>query len=108
MANEKISAGQEKELKLILTKTMTNNNTGTVINVAEIGKATNDLSIDDCDSTPGNKVEDEDDMSKAEVIISISTGMEFIVTILIIITLILVISLFIILKRKEVKKWGKN
>ena len=47
-------------------------------------------------------------MSKAEVIISISTGMEFIVTILIIITLILVISLFIILKRKEVKKWGKN
>ena len=108
LANEKISAGQEKELKLILTKTMTNNNTGTVINVAEIGKATNDLSIDDCDSTPGNKVEDEDDMSKAEVIISISTGMEFIVTILIIITLILVISLFIILKRKEVKKWGKN
>ena len=53
-------------------------------------------------------MEDEDDMSKAEVIISISTGMEFIVTILIIITLILVISLFIILKRKEVKKWGKN
>ena len=47
-------------------------------------------------------------MSKAEVIISISTGMEFIVTILIIITLISVISLFIILKRKEVKKWGKN
>ena len=46
-------------------------------------------------------------MSKAEVIISISTGMEFIVTILIIITLILVISLFIILKR-NVNIVGKN
>ena len=34
----------------------------------------NEKGLKDIDSTPGNKVQSEDDMSKAEVVVSIVTG----------------------------------
>lgn len=73
ISNKKIDPGKSIELTLIATKTMTENDTGTFTNIAEIEEMSNSLSIMDIDSNPGNKVE-EDDYSKAELIISINTG----------------------------------
>lgn len=74
ISNQKIDSGKSIELTLVATKTMTSNSTGTFTNIAEIGQMTNSADIKDIDSTPGNKVESEDDYSKADLIISISTG----------------------------------
>lgn len=74
ISNEKIEAGQTKELTLILTKTMTESNTGLVNNTAEIKEDYNSLGIADVDSTAGNKNAKEDDMGNANVIINVSTG----------------------------------
>lgn len=74
LANEKIEAGQTKELTLVLTKNMTENNTGLVNNTAEIKEDYNARGIKDTDSTAGNKNSSEDDMGSANLIISVSTG----------------------------------
>ena len=75
LANEEIKPGETKELKLILTKTMTEENTGLVSNMAEIAEADNTLGISDVDSTPLNRKNGEDDMGQADVIIGVKTGM---------------------------------
>ena len=74
LADTKIEAGESKELTLILTKTMTETNTGLTNNTAEIVEAYNSLGIEDVDSTPGNKQSKEDDLGSANIIISVSTG----------------------------------
>ena len=74
LADTKIEPGEEKEITLILTKTMTSSNTGLTNNKAEISSAYNLLNIEDTDSTPGNNNKDEDDMGSADVIITVSTG----------------------------------
>lgn len=74
ITNQGIKAGESAELTLILTKSMTSNSTGTFTNMAEIGEMSNSLGTSDTDSTPGNKAETEDDFSKADLIISVSTG----------------------------------
>ena len=61
-------------MTLILTKTMTETNTGLVNNTAEIEEDYNTLGIEDKDSKAGNKDTKEDDMGSANVIISVSTG----------------------------------
>ena len=87
LANEKIAAGESKELTLVLTKSMTENNTGLVNNTAEIAEAYNELGLADSNSTPGNKTQGENDMSSADVIISIKTGeIVFYTTIIAVIT----------------------
>ena len=43
-------------------------------NIAEISADRNDSNTKDVDSTPDNKVDGEDDIDKAEVMLSISTG----------------------------------
>ena len=74
LENTKLESGQTAEVSLVLTKTMTDTNTGTTNNIAEISKASNDLGVKDVNSTPGNKTRGENDMSSADVIISIKTG----------------------------------
>lgn len=74
LANQSINPGETKNVTLTLVKRMTQENTGTTINTAEISQASNALSIVDNDSTPANKVQGEDDMSTAELLISIKTG----------------------------------
>lgn len=102
--NEELKPGETKTFTLTLTKTMTENNTGTVINTAEIGKATNAYEIEDTDSTPGNKVNGEDDISTAEVIISIKTG-EIYINLIVILTVIVIVGGIILLKKR---KEGEN
>ena len=74
LSNKKINPGKSEELTLILTKNMTESNTGLINNKAEISKAYNTLGIEDIDSKFGNKQGNEDDLGSADVIISVSTG----------------------------------
>lgn len=74
LLNTKINAGETKDITLILTKNMTENNTGLICNLAELADVNNELGVEDMDSTPGNKAQGEDDLGKADVIISVKTG----------------------------------
>lgn len=103
-----LEPGQTEELKIVLTKNMNNNNTGTVTNIAEIYEASNDENAEDINSIPGDKIEGQNDMSKVEVIIAVKTGK---IALYIIITLIVLTILGfginkvkkIVLDKKEVK-----
>lgn len=98
ISNQKIEPGKNIELTLVATKTMTSNSTGTFTNIAEIGQIGNSADIKDIDSTPGNKVESEDDYSKADLIISISTGAVLYISI--ILGMILIIAIVVYLNVK--------
>ena len=74
LANAKLEAGEVKTIPLVLTKTMTEENTGLVNNTAEIAESYNDSGLSDVDSTAGNRVNGEDDMGLADVIIGVKTG----------------------------------
>ena len=75
LSNTAILPGQTKNIDLTLTKNVTNDNTGTIINTAELQETSNTLGLRDIDSTPGNNNSSEDDYGKAEVIISVGTGL---------------------------------
>ena len=101
LSSELIAPGENKELTLILTKTMTEDSTGTIVNAAEIGESRNLENLPDKDSVANNKNKAEDDYSEAQVIISVGTG---IITFTIITIIILIILLFVIFKfRKNLK-----
>ncbi len=68
LENEIINPGESKEVKLVLTKKMDDNGTGTVTNKAEITETYNDQGLLDEKST------DDDTNSSANVIIGIKTG----------------------------------
>ena len=74
LANTVINPGETKEVTLTLSKKMTESNLGIINNTAEIYEAYNDLGLEDIDSKPGNKVSTEDDMSSADVVITVKTG----------------------------------
>lgn len=75
LVGEKIQPGESKELKLTVTKKMTSQNTGTIVNTAEINASKSVENLKDIDSVAGNRKADEDDYSEASVIISIKTGL---------------------------------
>ena len=64
LSNTRIEPGETKELTLILTKTMTESNTGLTNNKAEITSTSNEQDIDN----------ESKDKGSADVIISVSTG----------------------------------
>ena len=74
LENVELAPGEEKEVKLILTKTMTGENTGLINNRAEIYEDYNTYGEKDIDSTPNNQVSSEDDFGSVDVIIMIATG----------------------------------
>lgn len=74
LANEVINPGETKEVTLIVSIKITNDLLDTLDNNAEIYESYNELGLQDIDSTAGNKVTSEDDMSKAEVVVSLVTG----------------------------------
>lgn len=104
LANQIINPGETKEITLTLYKTMNTNNTGTTINTAEISIANNDNDIADIDSTPGNKVTGEDDISTANVIISIRTGGVVGFTVLIAIIMAVIAVAVYIIKTKVLRE----
>lgn len=74
LANEVINPGETKEVTLLVSIRITEDLLDTLDNNAEIYESYNELGLQDIDSTSGNKVTSEDDMSKAEVVVSLVTG----------------------------------
>ncbi len=89
LADTELKAGESKELKLVLTKKMNTENTGNVSNTAEISKDFNIYGISDHNSKTANKAQGEDDMSTADMIITVSTGETLIYTSVIIMSLLI-------------------
>ena len=89
LADVNIGPGQSKEIKLVLTKQMTEENTGLISNTAEIFEDYNIYGISDKNSTAGNKIQNENDMSTADVYIGVKTGEVFIYISVIITTALL-------------------
>ncbi len=74
LADAELTAGQSKDIKLVLTKQMTAENTGNVSNTAEIAEDFNIYGVSDKNSIPNNKAQGEDDISTADLIITVKTG----------------------------------
>ena len=108
-ANTTINPGEEKEVKLVLTKAMTNENTGVVNNRAEIAEDYNEYGISDVNSTPNNNMTGENDMGSADVIIGISTGGTIIVGIILVIINTILIALAIkLMVKNDIIKFKKE
>ncbi|MBR6033421.1 MAG: hypothetical protein IKP28_01550, partial [Clostridia bacterium] len=103
LKNIDINPGESKEVTLVLKKAMTNNNVGLSHNVAELSNVENIKGIKDIDSTPKNKIEKEDDMSSADVILGIKTGTEVIYTTLVLIIIIIITSGIYAIKRTVIE-----
>lgn len=100
LANTLINPGESKEITLILSKIITEKSLGTLNNTAEIYESYNEQGLEDINSKVGNKAEDENDLSKADIVFSLVTGN---VTTYVIITLFVVLILafgIVIIKNK--------
>ena len=64
----------------------------TINNSAEIYESYNEQGLQDVDSTTGNEVKTEDDMSKADVVVSLVTGSQIIVYVLIALGIIVIVG----------------
>lgn len=104
LSKELIEPGETKTITLTLVKTMTENNVGLTSNKAEIAKSSNDLSIPDTDSTAGNNKQGEDDISTAEVLISIKTGLAFTISVISIIIAIAIVGTVVYMKKRGGKE----
>ena len=101
LADTELKAGQSKEITLVLTKQMTTENTGMVSNMAEIASDYNVYGVSDINSTPGNKAQGEDDISTADIILTVKTGETIIyITAIIICTIAGAVAGFMIYERK--------
>ena len=104
LAEIEIKPGETKQFKLVLSRTMTDENTGVVVNTAEIAEDYNIYGVSDTDSTPVNKAQNEDDFGRANALLSIKTGEAFIYISVIITTILLVgIAIFIIVLKIRVR-----
>ena len=74
LSNTLLEPGKTATVQVVLKWVNNENNFGTKVNIAEISADSNDSNTPDIDSTPDNKVDGEDDIDKAEVMLSISTG----------------------------------
>lgn len=74
LADKELASGQSQEIKLVLTKQMTTENTGLVSNTAEIADDFNIYGVSDRNSVPNNKAQGEDDISTADIILTVKTG----------------------------------
>ena len=83
---------------------MTANGIGlTITNNAEIYETSNDYGLEDYDSTPGNKDQNEDDYSSANVLTSVQTGQPVMYVTLGIAVVTIVIAGAYLIKMKVIK-----
>ena len=105
LANQKINPGESKEVTLVLTKKLTKDSLGSIMsNIAEIYEATNEAGMPDIDSEPANKLESEDDLGQADIVLSVVTGKIIGYSIIIIVALGIVVAGIIIIKKKVLNK----
>mgnify|MGYP004623896029 CR=1 FL=1 len=108
LAEKIIEPGETVSLSLVLTKKLTENDFKTITNIAEISEDYNEKLIYDIDSTPGNKVENEDDMSSVSLIIAVSTGIAIAYTTTVIIMMIIIVLGIYLIKKNFLGKEEKN
>ena len=102
LQNKELSSGESAEVKLVLTKQMTTENTGLVSNSAEVADDYNIYGVSDNNSKPNNKAQNEDDISTADVILTVKTGESLIYVSGIIIGILVGGAVaYIVIKRKE-------
>lgn len=89
LENMQLKSDDSVSIKLVLTKHMTEENTGLVNNIAEIYEDYNTYGVPDINSTPANKAQGENDMGTADTIIAVKTGEALVYTSIIIITILL-------------------
>ena len=104
LANELLKSGESKEVTLTLTRQMTDDNTGIVNNNAELYEVYNEEGTLDKDSTPANKVNSEDDMSSADVVISVKTGDAVMYTLIISVVILIGLAISIYYVRRLIIK----
>ena len=113
LENVELKPGEEREVKLILTKTMTNENVGLINNRAEIYQDYNKYGEADMDSTPNNQNPNEDDFGSVDVIIQVATGGSNIayITLLMINAVLMGFAIKLMIKNRIIKiprkKWRK-
>lgn len=107
LMNKDLQPAESREITLLLTKTITEDNIGTIINGAEIGSVSTVSGIEDTDSTPGNRNKQEDDYSEAQLIIGVSTGLTTYISIGVIILVILTLIGIAIKFRFKISKISK-
>ena len=99
-----LEPGETREVKLYLSKKMTESNTGLVNNIAEISVDNNAMGVEDINSTPGNKKAEENDQGTADVIISVSTGIAIRVISITLILIVIISSIVYIISKKIFKE----
>ncbi len=106
LENEKLEPGQSKEVTLVLSINITDKNIGKIINNnAEIYESYNEQGLKDFDSIEANKLETEDDISNADIMISLATGKVILyITLAIAIIVLLAFGIYEIKKRVLNKK----
>ena len=106
LANTIINPGESKEVTLVLSFNITDKNIGNIINNnAEIYESYNEEGKEDIDSVAGNNLSQEDDISKADIVLSVVTGKLVVGSILIVVILtVLVFGIYEIKKRVLTKK----
>lgn len=95
LASQKLKAGESKEIKLVVTKQMTENNTGLVNNTAEIVESYNELGLKD--KADNNK-------AAADLILSIKTGQIATTVTLILVSIIVIGAVTYIVARYILKR----
>ena len=101
--NTIINPGESKEVTLVLTKTMTSENMGTVVNEAEIAASYNEKGLKDINSEESNKNEKENDLGVASAIITVQTGQVAIYTTLIVAVIAILFTGLYLIKKYVVK-----
>lgn len=104
LENTIIRPGETKELTLVLVKQITEDSIGVLNNTAEIYEVYNEQGLKDIDSTPANKVETEDDMSKADIVLGIVTGTQIAIYIILPLVVISLLGFGIFEIKKRVLK----
>lgn len=102
LAEKELAPGESATVKLVLTKQMTDENTGIVNNLAEIYEDYNIYGISDSNSTPANKAQGENDIDGADVVIAIKTG-EVFINISVIITSMLLGSIVVFIVYNHIR-----
>ncbi len=106
LANTIINPGESKEVTLVLSFNITDKNIGNIINNnAEIYESYNEEGREDLDSLAGNNISQEDDISKADIVLSVVTGKLVVGSILIVVILaVLAFGVYEIKRRVLTKK----
>lgn len=102
LANTKIQPGETKEITLLLTKSVKESDLTLITNTAEILEAYNDLGVADVDSTPGNKQSNEDDISTADILLTVRTGAQTVIFIGLTLGIIAIIGVGVYFINKKV------